>query len=862
MWDDLSASEKSELMRIFIKDGIRDLGTMRDLYNEYRSGGSIHIKPENRGKFTALKKRTGKSASWFKAHGTPAQKKMATFALNARKWHHGEGGYLADDDEEYFGDTLPGASVTAYLPDIQSKEGKAIAKNMAERVANGQLDLSNIPRRYYNYVRGEAEGAIPMRGYMDKATNVALGTLAVPLATMAAAEAAPVLAPGNALWSSPIMQRAIASEIGGRAVDLVSKDFTGKTWAENMSSEFNKATGLNGSDTFVGQMAAEMTNPGYLLSPSHFITKVGINRLPQAAFDNYTNRLVKEGFTPNITEEITVAKPIFKEITNTQPYEIADLGGGYMLKSLMRGNPLEKQLSKQGTVNVNNVRALINKGSDIEKTIVDKVLSSEEFANKKAIDYNRFRQAIQDELITYNVNPESQYANYGINSLSIPDNVDVTTNTFTFSSPRIPNGNSKNYQSNTLGHSRTFTRSDEPDITYVMESQSDWSQNGAAKNISIDIADSNDLINTYKWRIGELEQEISSGKNKWGITLSDEAIFDKRRMLDTTVSWLEKELERNQILSSTNLQQASYLSDNYFQRQLQENLKYAVENGQTKLRYPTRNTAIKIEGFSSNDLDDYEGILRRYDNFPKQYKKLFKGADVREVSDANGNTWYEVDVPKDYLKREWVYSTIPAGISLLEGKKENSYANGGPLGDKDTLYHPQYNKNSEAAMYNYLSNNGLNSAQVSGIMGNLAVESFLNSDINQFNGPAYGLIQAEGARKKALKEYQGNPYVFGSGLSPEEQKQLDYIIDVGINNYTPGEWGKKGYSGARAARKAFIDSSDVDEASDIFMKNYLRPGKPHQDRRRKMSNYYFNKYNKNNFIINDSEWSLQNVLMK
>ena len=56
----------------------------------YASGkdSGIHIKPENRGKFTRLKKRTGKSASWFKAHGTPAQKKMATFALNARKWKH------------------------------------------------------------------------------------------------------------------------------------------------------------------------------------------------------------------------------------------------------------------------------------------------------------------------------------------------------------------------------------------------------------------------------------------------------------------------------------------------------------------------------------------------------------------------------------------------------------------------------------------------------------------------------------------------------------------------------------------------------------------------------------------------------
>jgi len=60
----------------------------------FASGGKIHIKKKNRGKFTALKKRTGKSASWFKAHGTPAQKKMAIFALNARKWKHSHGGII------------------------------------------------------------------------------------------------------------------------------------------------------------------------------------------------------------------------------------------------------------------------------------------------------------------------------------------------------------------------------------------------------------------------------------------------------------------------------------------------------------------------------------------------------------------------------------------------------------------------------------------------------------------------------------------------------------------------------------------------------------------------------------------------
>ena len=60
--------------------------------NKAKGGHKIHIKKENRGKFTALKKRTGHSASWFKAHGTPAQRKMATFELNARHWKHSHGG--------------------------------------------------------------------------------------------------------------------------------------------------------------------------------------------------------------------------------------------------------------------------------------------------------------------------------------------------------------------------------------------------------------------------------------------------------------------------------------------------------------------------------------------------------------------------------------------------------------------------------------------------------------------------------------------------------------------------------------------------------------------------------------------------
>ena len=81
----------------FFNDGgpitMRYTGVMSPFGNTFGDGG-IFIKPENRGKFTALKERTGKSSTWYKEHGTPAQKKMAIFALNSKHWKHADGGEL------------------------------------------------------------------------------------------------------------------------------------------------------------------------------------------------------------------------------------------------------------------------------------------------------------------------------------------------------------------------------------------------------------------------------------------------------------------------------------------------------------------------------------------------------------------------------------------------------------------------------------------------------------------------------------------------------------------------------------------------------------------------------------------------
>jgi hypothetical protein len=70
---------------------------LKDSIEFLKKGGSIptgksgiHIKPENRGKFNALKRRTGKTTEELTHSKNPLTRKRAIFAQNAAKWHHGK----------------------------------------------------------------------------------------------------------------------------------------------------------------------------------------------------------------------------------------------------------------------------------------------------------------------------------------------------------------------------------------------------------------------------------------------------------------------------------------------------------------------------------------------------------------------------------------------------------------------------------------------------------------------------------------------------------------------------------------------------------------------------------------------------
>ena len=50
-----------------------------------KNGSKIYIKPKNRGKFNATKKRTGKTTEELAHSKNPLTRKRAIFALNSRK---------------------------------------------------------------------------------------------------------------------------------------------------------------------------------------------------------------------------------------------------------------------------------------------------------------------------------------------------------------------------------------------------------------------------------------------------------------------------------------------------------------------------------------------------------------------------------------------------------------------------------------------------------------------------------------------------------------------------------------------------------------------------------------------------------
>lgn len=133
--------------------------------------GGIHIKKSHEGKFTEFKKRTGETTAEAKQSSDPHVRKMATFAANAAKWKHQEGGTLAKPIKSPAGGSakyLEGYN-TAFDNNLTSKTLGQDLGAIRQYQSDGRFTWDNNTSDFY---KGQSDALQDLMNQMPKPKHV------------------------------------------------------------------------------------------------------------------------------------------------------------------------------------------------------------------------------------------------------------------------------------------------------------------------------------------------------------------------------------------------------------------------------------------------------------------------------------------------------------------------------------------------------------------------------------------------------------------------------------------------------------------------------------------------------------------
>lgn len=141
---------------------------------KYADGGSIHIKPSHKGRFTAYKERTGKTTEEALHSSNPHVRQMANFARNAAKWHHADGGYLnplASDTVKAEGATHEQGGITlANNDEVEDQEIIKGNKVYSDQLKVGNKTYAEIAEKL-SKKKGKFEEGLTSGNYRDRNTS-------------------------------------------------------------------------------------------------------------------------------------------------------------------------------------------------------------------------------------------------------------------------------------------------------------------------------------------------------------------------------------------------------------------------------------------------------------------------------------------------------------------------------------------------------------------------------------------------------------------------------------------------------------------------------------------------------------------
>lgn len=210
------------------------------------------------------------------------------------------------------------------------------------------------------------------------------------------------------------------------SIDLAQNALCGTTSSETVSNFLQDKLHV---PQLVADIAGEATNPGWYV-PSSYGVKLwnGAERLVTKGYNKFINpffkRFTSDGwftignkqYRPSMST-LSVGFPVVE----SRPAWKLEPNPGYQIKSLTTGSPLEKQLSKNGTISIKQLQAYINRNdvAAVDKEILNRVLSNH--PNETHIDYNVLRKEAQGMIPKYTRVPQTKYEQYGMNRIGYPD---------------------------------------------------------------------------------------------------------------------------------------------------------------------------------------------------------------------------------------------------------------------------------------------------------------------------------------------------------------------------------------------------------------------------------------------------------
>ena len=275
------------------------------------------------------------------------------------------------------------------------------------------------------------------------------------------------------------------------------------------------------------------------------------------------------------------------------------------------GNQLKGSLNKNNEISTNVLQQYIKNLNSEERFIAQNTFDNLNLANYKRTNFGNFKLELNKTLPKFNPQRTDRHQLYGVQNIGwdvpetpvddaggldlVPeravgnDLLDIGTIKWTIENPFKFKGSPKHFDDETVGgHTRFIISKQEPHVFDMTEFQSDLGQ--AYKT------------NYKRWEKTEKSKSPLSRQ------------YDPSYIGNYNLNTLEGSLYKG-------------FGKGYYKRLLYENLNYAAGNGQTVLRFPTAETAAKIQSYpkvihekpTKGDVN-YKDLLRVYNKQQKYFK--------------------------------------------------------------------------------------------------------------------------------------------------------------------------------------------------------------------------------------------------